>query len=87
VSFEELARVAQYPPGRELVVRELCRALYDGGAEDLCIGARKALAYARSLVPAVEADTRARLLALDAGCVADELLRMARMVRAGVARG
>lgn len=86
--FAELARRADYPPGRELVVRELCRAMFAAGAADeLCVGARETLRYLRGLVPSLDDDPRALTLALDAGCVADELVRMARVAAAGVGRG
>jgi hypothetical protein len=88
VSFRELAGREGYPPGRELVVRELCRALHDtGSAEALCVGARQAIGFVRSLTPRVGGDRRARMLALDAACAADELVRMARLARAGLGRG
>jgi hypothetical protein len=88
VTFRELAGREGYPPGRELVVRELSRALYGvGGVEQLCIGARVAIRYMRSLGPMVDPSNRDRLAALDAACAADELVRMARVAGAGLGRG
>ncbi|MGH2379273.1 MAG: hypothetical protein ACRDGT_12470 [Candidatus Limnocylindria bacterium] len=88
MSFQELARRADYPPGRELVVRELCQAFFaTGNVESLRLATLAATATARSLAPRVDDDRRARMTALDAGCVADELVRMARVARAGVGRG
>ena len=88
MTFGELAGREGYPPGRELVIRELCRALYaTGRAEELCVAAREATRQVRSLASAVDRDRRARLGALDAACVGDELVRMARLAQAGVGRG
>ncbi|MQA73749.1 MAG: hypothetical protein GEU88_05290 [Solirubrobacterales bacterium] len=88
MSFRELAARADYPPARELVVREVCRALYGVNTVlGLRHGALVALSIARSLATQIESRASARRAALDAVCIADELLAMARIARAGIGRG
>lgn len=57
-----------------------------GSWEELYAAAREAFRAMRSLAPRVGAE-RARMLALDARCAVDELVRMARVARSGRGRG
>lgn len=89
MSRDELAGRDGYPPGRELVIRELCQALFaNRSAEELCIAAREASRYVRSCPAAVDSGTeRSRLAVLDVGHAAEELERMARVACLGIGRG
>lgn len=88
MTFRELAGREEYPPGRELLIRELCRAIYASGRTDeLRSAVRAAIRHVRALAPRVDGDRRARMAALDAACAGDELARMARIARVGVGRG
>jgi hypothetical protein len=81
-------RIGTYPPGCELVGRELYRATFAAGAdEELGVAARQAIRHVRSLMASLGDDRRALLDALDARCAADQLVRMVGVARTGVGRG
>lgn len=87
--FAALANETGYPLARELMVRAVCEAEYEGATwqELLALAGRFHGAVAAQRHLADELSGRDQLELLDAACFSSALIDMAHCARAGIGRG